>query len=203
MLVWVRAVATAVLAGVIAKIIFFPPGALAAVPLSVRLGRDRLRLCWRFLLVRRSVFAACGRRAAASLGVSGRRDAELRRADLQSRSHAARRQLSRPGSASTSGCFLHARRRLQRDAFLARDDMDVEVEHHLSAGALVELLDGDAVGAEDLTLTLAILCATFITWARSSGATSRMLRAGAFGITSVWPGARGMMSRKASALSSS
>ncbi len=38
LLVWVRAVATAVLAGVIAKILFFPPGALATMPLSVRLA---------------------------------------------------------------------------------------------------------------------------------------------------------------------
>jgi hypothetical protein len=36
-LVWVRAVATAVLAAVIAKLIFFAPGALASVPLAVRL----------------------------------------------------------------------------------------------------------------------------------------------------------------------
>ena len=36
-LVWVRAVATAVLAAVIAKLIFFAPGALATVPLTVRL----------------------------------------------------------------------------------------------------------------------------------------------------------------------
>ncbi len=35
--VWVGAVATAVLAAVIAKLIFFAPGALASVPLSVRL----------------------------------------------------------------------------------------------------------------------------------------------------------------------
>ena len=38
LLVWVRAVATAVLAGVIAKILFFPPGSLATMPLSVRLA---------------------------------------------------------------------------------------------------------------------------------------------------------------------
>jgi hypothetical protein len=37
---WARAVATAVLAGVIAKILLFPPGALAIVPLVVR---DRVR----------------------------------------------------------------------------------------------------------------------------------------------------------------
>lgn len=37
MLVWVRAVATSVLAAVIAKLIFFAPGALATVPLTVRL----------------------------------------------------------------------------------------------------------------------------------------------------------------------
>ena len=35
---WARAVATAVLAGVIAKIIIFAPGALAGVPLVIRLG---------------------------------------------------------------------------------------------------------------------------------------------------------------------
>jgi hypothetical protein len=55
-LVWVRAVATAVLAGVVAQLIFFPAGALAAVPISVRIGAT---LCGflAFLLIRRSVFA--------------------------------------------------------------------------------------------------------------------------------------------------
>ena len=45
MLIWVRAVATAVLAGVIAKIVFFPPGSLAGVPLSVRLAAIGCGLC--------------------------------------------------------------------------------------------------------------------------------------------------------------
>ena len=54
--VWARAVATAVLAGVIAKILLFPPGALASVPLIVRLGAIACGLL-AFLLVRRSVFA--------------------------------------------------------------------------------------------------------------------------------------------------
>lgn len=56
LLVWVRAVATALLAGVIAKILFFPPGSLATMPLSVRLaaiGSGFLA----FLLMRRSAFA--------------------------------------------------------------------------------------------------------------------------------------------------
>jgi hypothetical protein len=55
LLVWVRSVATAVLAGVIAKILFFPPGSLAAIPLSVRLAAI---ICGfvAFLLARRSVF---------------------------------------------------------------------------------------------------------------------------------------------------
>lgn len=35
---WVRAVATALLAGVVAKLIIVPPGALAAAPLGVRIG---------------------------------------------------------------------------------------------------------------------------------------------------------------------
>jgi hypothetical protein len=53
---WARAVATAVLAGVIAKIVLFPPGALATVPLSIRLGAIGCGFV-AFLLVRRSVFA--------------------------------------------------------------------------------------------------------------------------------------------------
>ena len=53
---WVRAVAIAVLAGVIAKIILLPPGTLASVPLVVRLGAIACGFL-AFLLVRRSVFA--------------------------------------------------------------------------------------------------------------------------------------------------
>lgn len=55
LLVWVRSVATAVLAGVIAKILFFPPGSLAAMPLSVRVAAIVCGFV-AFLLVRRSVF---------------------------------------------------------------------------------------------------------------------------------------------------
>ena len=55
-LIWVRAVATAILAGVIGKLIFFPAGALASVPLSVRIGAIILGLL-AFVLIRRSVFA--------------------------------------------------------------------------------------------------------------------------------------------------
>jgi branched-subunit amino acid transport protein len=61
LLVWVRSVATAVLAGVIAQIIVQPPGALASVP-------DWLRYvalaagCAAFFATRRSIFAGviCG-----------------------------------------------------------------------------------------------------------------------------------------------
>lgn len=55
-LVWVRAVATAILAGVIAQILIQPPGALATVP-------DWLRFsavaggCAIFILTRRSILA--------------------------------------------------------------------------------------------------------------------------------------------------
>ena len=56
LLVWVRSVATAVLAGVIAKITFFPPGSLAAMPLYVRLAAIVCGFA-AFLLARRSVFA--------------------------------------------------------------------------------------------------------------------------------------------------
>jgi branched-subunit amino acid transport protein AzlD len=51
-----RAVATAVLAGVIAKIIVFAPGALAGVPLAIRLGAIACGFA-AFLAVRRSVLA--------------------------------------------------------------------------------------------------------------------------------------------------
>lgn len=56
LLIWVRAVATAILAGVIAQILVQPPGALASVP-------DWLRYaavaggCIGFILTRRSIFA--------------------------------------------------------------------------------------------------------------------------------------------------
>ena len=56
LLVWVRAVATAILAGVIAQILIQPPGALASVP-------DWLRYaavaggCLVFIVTRRSIFA--------------------------------------------------------------------------------------------------------------------------------------------------
>jgi branched-subunit amino acid transport protein len=53
---WVRAVATGLLAGVVAKIILFPPGALAEVHLSVRLLAIGIGFVV-FLLVRRSVLA--------------------------------------------------------------------------------------------------------------------------------------------------
>lgn len=36
-ILWVRAVATALVAGVVARIVLFPPGALSGVPLTVRL----------------------------------------------------------------------------------------------------------------------------------------------------------------------
>jgi hypothetical protein len=53
LVVWVRAVATALLAGVVAKIILFPPGGLADVRLTVRLLAIAAGFL-AFLLVRRS-----------------------------------------------------------------------------------------------------------------------------------------------------
>ena len=55
-ILWVRAVATALVAAVVARIVLVPPGALAAVPLSVRL----IALAAGFLafyFIRRSAFA--------------------------------------------------------------------------------------------------------------------------------------------------
>ena len=51
--IWVRAVATAILAGVIARLTIFSPGALVSVPLAVRLAAVTIGFL-AFLLVRRS-----------------------------------------------------------------------------------------------------------------------------------------------------
>jgi hypothetical protein len=56
LVLWVRAVATAVLAGVIAQIVMFPPAGLADLPLALRLSAVAAGFA-AFLLVRRSVFA--------------------------------------------------------------------------------------------------------------------------------------------------
>jgi hypothetical protein len=55
-LIWVRAIATAILAAVIGKLIFFPVGALVGIPLAVRVGAVVVATAG-YLLVRRSVFA--------------------------------------------------------------------------------------------------------------------------------------------------
>jgi hypothetical protein len=61
LLVWVRAVATAILAGVIAQILVVPPGALAAIPGVLRYGAVAAGLV-AFVATRRSIFVgvACG-----------------------------------------------------------------------------------------------------------------------------------------------
>ena len=55
-LIWVRAVATAILAGVIAQILVQPPGALADVPDGLRYGAVAAGFAI-FMLTRRSIFA--------------------------------------------------------------------------------------------------------------------------------------------------
>jgi hypothetical protein len=52
---WSRAVATAILTGVVAKLVFFAPGDLATVPLAIRAGAAVCGFA-AFLLIRRSVF---------------------------------------------------------------------------------------------------------------------------------------------------
>ena len=61
LLMWVKAVATAILAGVIAQILVEPPGALASVPSSLRYGALVAGFA-AFMLTRRSIFAGvvCG-----------------------------------------------------------------------------------------------------------------------------------------------
>ena len=53
---WSRAVATAVLAGVIAKLILFPSGDLIATPVSVRIAAAACGFLG-YLAIRRSLFA--------------------------------------------------------------------------------------------------------------------------------------------------
>ncbi len=55
LLVWVRAVATAILAGVIAQILVLPPGALASVPAGLRYGAVAVGLVV-FMASKRSIF---------------------------------------------------------------------------------------------------------------------------------------------------
>ena len=55
-MVWSRAVATAILAGVIAKLIVFSSGALDSIPLAVRISSAVCGFL-AFLAVKRSVFA--------------------------------------------------------------------------------------------------------------------------------------------------
>jgi branched-subunit amino acid transport protein len=56
LLMWVKAVATAILAGVIAEILVHPPGALASVPDILRYGALVVGFIV-FMLTRRSIFA--------------------------------------------------------------------------------------------------------------------------------------------------
>ena len=56
-LAWVRAVATALLAGVVCKLLLSPNGALAALPLWGRVGPLAVGMI-AFFLIRRSLFAA-------------------------------------------------------------------------------------------------------------------------------------------------
>jgi hypothetical protein len=55
-IVWVRAVATAMLAGVLAQLILASTGPLAVIPVGVRIGAAVVGFA-AFLLIRRSVFA--------------------------------------------------------------------------------------------------------------------------------------------------
>ena len=56
---WVRAVATAILTGVVGKLVLFAPGSLATVPLGVRLAAVALGMS-AFFALGRSVLAAVG-----------------------------------------------------------------------------------------------------------------------------------------------
>lgn len=59
-LVWVRAVSTALVAGLVARMVLLPAGALADVPLGIRIGAFMLGVAAFFLTGRRLVFGVSG-----------------------------------------------------------------------------------------------------------------------------------------------
>jgi len=69
MVLWVRGVATALIAGVVARIVMLPPGALATIPLEIRIGALAFGFL-AFLLVRRSAFAGVIGGEAALIGAA-------------------------------------------------------------------------------------------------------------------------------------
>jgi hypothetical protein len=66
LIIWVRAIATATLTGVVSKIVVFAPGALGTVPLAVRLAATAAGIA-AYFVTRRSVFASLVTGAAAIL----------------------------------------------------------------------------------------------------------------------------------------
>jgi hypothetical protein len=66
LIIWVRAIATATLTGVVSKIVVFAPGALGTVPLGVRLAAAAAGVA-AFFVMRQSVFASLVTGAAAIL----------------------------------------------------------------------------------------------------------------------------------------
>jgi hypothetical protein len=66
LIIWVRAIATATLTGVVSKIVVFAPGALGTVPLGVRLAAAAAGVA-AFFLMRQSVFAGLATGVAALL----------------------------------------------------------------------------------------------------------------------------------------
>ena len=80
----------------------------------------------------------------------------------------------------------------------------MEMEDLLSAGRFVELLEDERPPPPCPRFTArATFCTEGMKRARSSGAMSNRLRAATLGMTSVWPSARGMMSKNARETSSS
>jgi hypothetical protein len=66
LIVWVRAIATATLTGVVSKIVVFAPGVLGTVPLGVRLAAAAAGVA-AFFVMRQSVFAGLATGVAALL----------------------------------------------------------------------------------------------------------------------------------------
>lgn len=80
---------------------------------------------------------------------------------------------------------------------MAGNDVEMQMEHRLSGRRFVELGDEHTIGVEESLTALATFWTTVMAWVRVVGSASRMLREGAFGTTSTWPGACGITSMKA------
>ena len=101
------------------------------------------------------------------------------------------------------GLFHLGGMRAERHAFPARQDVEMQMEHHLTAGRLVGLVSVMPSALNAFITALATFCTVLMQAASCAWLASSILRTDALGITSVWPWHLGMMSMKARVSASS